>query len=112
NSDPDQAIWMAFPLKEDGTLGPGKVMHDATAEVKAHPEKGLPDGLKVDQKGNIFATAVNGVFVFAPDGTLLGKILTYDKSANCGFGDDGSTLYLCTNDKLTRVKTTTKGLGF
>jgi gluconolactonase len=112
NSDPDKAIWMAFPVKEDGTLGPGKQMHDATADVKAHPNKGLPDGLKVDQKGNIFATAVNGVYVFAPDGKLLGRIVTNDKTANCAFGDDGTTLYMATNDKLTRVKTTTKGIGF
>ena len=112
NSDPDKAIWMAFPIKDDGTVGAGKLIHDATADVTANPEKGLPDGLKVDQKGNIFATAVNGVYVFAPDFTLLGRIVTNDKTANCGFGDDGTVLYLCTNDKLTRVKTTTKGLGF
>jgi gluconolactonase len=113
NSDPVKAIWMAFPLGPDGLIaGPGKMIHDATADVKANPEKGLPDGMKVDQKGNIFATAVNGVYVLAPDGTLIGRILTNDKTANCGFGDDGSTLYLCTNDKLTRIRTTTKGLGF
>jgi gluconolactonase len=112
NSDPDKAIWMAFPLKEDGTLGPGKLIHDATADVKASPNKGLPDGMKVDQKGNIFATAVNGVYVFSPDFTFLGRIVTNDKTANCGWGDDGTVLYLCTNDKLTRVKTSTKGLGF
>ena len=113
NSDPDLAIWKAFPLGADGTIaGPGKVLHDATADVKASPNKGLPDGLKVDQKGNVFATAVNGVYVFAPDGALLGRIVTNDKTANCGFGDDGSTLYMTTNDKLTRIRTSTKGQGF
>lgn len=114
NSDPEQAIWKAFPVKADGTIGPGKVIHDITAEVKKNPDKGLPDGLKVDQKGNIFATAVNGVYVFGPgpDYPLLGRIVTNDKTANCAFGDDGTMLYLCTNDKLTRVKTTTKGQGW
>jgi gluconolactonase len=113
NSDPDKAIWMAFPLGADGTIaGPGKLIYDATADVKANPNKGLPDGLKVDQKGNIFATAVNGVYVFSPDFKLLGKIVTNDKTANCGWGDDGTVLYMTTNDKLTRIKTTTKGLGF
>ena len=102
---------MAFPVKEDGTLGAGKQMHDATADVKASPNKGLPDGLKVDQKGNVFATAVNGVYVFAPDGKLLGRIVTNDKTANCAFGDDGTTLYMTVNDKLARVKTATRGLG-
>jgi gluconolactonase len=112
NSDPDKAIWMAFPINADGSLGKGKMIHDATADVKANKDKGLPDGMKVDQKGNIFATAVNGVYVFAPDFTFLGRIVTNDKTANCAWGDDGTVLYLATNDKLTRVKTTTKGLGW
>jgi gluconolactonase len=114
NSDPDKAIVRAFPIKDDGTLGEGKTVFDATKDVAASPNKGLPDGLKVDAKGNIFATAVNGVYVVGPgpDFTFLGRIVTNDKTANVGWGDDGTVLYLCTNDKLTRVKTTTKGLGW
>jgi gluconolactonase len=111
NSDPAKAIWMAFPINADGKLGAGKVIHDATDEVRAK-KPGLPDGLKVDQKGNIFATGPDGVFVFAPDHTYLGKIVIGDRNANCAFGDDGTVLYICANDKLVRIKTTTKGLGF
>jgi gluconolactonase len=111
NSDPGQAIVKAFPVKEDGTLGEGKVVHDSTPDVKAG-KPGLPDGLKVDQKGNVFATGPNGVFVFDPAGKLLGMIVTNDKTANCAFGDDGSTLYITANHKLIRVKTKTKGIGF
>jgi len=112
NSDPEKAMWMAFPLNADGTLGKGKMIHDATADVKANKDKGLPDGMKVDQKGNIFATAVNGVYIFSPEFKLLGRIVTNDKTANCGWGDDGTVLYLATNDKITRVKTITKGMGW
>ncbi|HUR53652.1 MAG TPA: SMP-30/gluconolactonase/LRE family protein, partial [Gemmataceae bacterium] len=111
NSDPDKAIWMAFPVNADGTIGAGKLIHDATAEGKAG-KPGLPDGLKVDVKGNIFATGPDGVFVFAPDHKYLGKIVIGDKNANCGWGDDGSVLYICANDKMVRIKTSTKGLGF
>jgi gluconolactonase len=112
NSDPARAIWMAFPLGADGTIGgPGRVIYDATPDVVAK-KPGLPDGMKVDQKGNIFATGPDGVFVFAPDFTYLGRIVIGDRNANCGFGDDGSTLYICANDKLVRIRTTTKGLGF
>jgi gluconolactonase len=111
NSDPDKAIWMAFPINADGTLGKGKLIHDSTDEVKAK-KPGLPDGLKVDAKGNIFATGPDGVFVFGPDHAYLGKIVIGDKNANCGWGDDGTVLYICANDKLVRVKTTTKGLGW
>lgn len=111
NSDPALAIWKAFPVKEDGTLGESKLLFDATEDVKAG-KPGLPDGLKVDVNGNIFATGPNGVFVFDATGKHLGSILTLDKTANCGFGDDGSTLYICANDKLVRIKTKTKGQGF
>jgi len=112
NSDPARAIWMAFPLGADGLIsGPGRVIFDATPEVVAK-KPGLPDGMKVDTKGNIFATGPDGVYVFAADLTYLGKIVVGDKNANCGFGDDGSTLYICANDKLVRIRTTTRGLGF
>lgn len=111
NSDPEVAVWKAFPVKDDGTLGASKVVYDATAEVKAG-KPGLPDGLKVDAHGNLFATGPDGVFVFAPDGKYLGKIVLNDKNANCAFGDDGATLYIAANDKLVRVRTKTKGQGF
>ncbi len=112
NSDPANAIWMAFPINGDGTLGKGTMIYDATAEVKASPNKGLPDGMKVDTKGNIFATAVDSVYVFAPDFTLIGRIVTDDLTANIAWGEDGSVLYVANNDKLTRIKTTTRGLGW
>jgi gluconolactonase len=50
--------------------------------------------------------------VFAPDGKLLGRIETGEKTANCAWGNDGSVLYLCADMYLCRVKTTTKGAGW
>jgi gluconolactonase len=111
NSDPEKAVWMAFPVKADGTLGEGKVFFDSTDAVKAK-KPGLPDGMKVDQKGNLFATGPGGLLVFASDGTHLGTLATGVPTANCAFGDDGSTLYIAANKQLLRVKTATKGLGF
>jgi gluconolactonase len=112
NSDgPPRAIWMAFPVKDDGTLGAGKVFFDAGELVKAKKPGGC-DGLKLDVKGNLFATGPGGVLVFSPDGKHLGTLATGVPTANCGWGDDGSTLYITANDKLVKVKTSTKGLGF
>ncbi len=111
NSDPERAIWMAFPLKEDGTLGQGRVFFDATKWVGAE-KKGLPDGMKVDQAGNLFATGPGGVHVFAPDGTHLGTFATGEATANCGFGEDGSTLFITADMYVGRVKLKTKGKGF
>jgi gluconolactonase len=110
NSDPAKAIWMAFPLKDDGTLGEGKVFFDATAWAKTR--KGLPDGLKVDAKGNLFATGPGGVLVFAPDGTHLGTFATGEATANCGWGEDGSTLFITADMYIGRVRLNTKGKGF
>jgi gluconolactonase len=73
---------------------------------------GLPDGMKVDKDGNIFATGPAGVFVFAPDGTRLGTIVTNTKTGNCCFGNDGSVLYVMCDHAIGRIKTTTKGKGF
>ena len=111
NSDPEKAVWMSFPVKDDGTIGPGKVFFDATDRVKAKMP-GLPDGLKVDQAGNVWATGPGGVMVFDAGGKYLGGIVTGTPTANCGFGDDGRMLYITANDKLIRIRTKVKGLGF
>jgi gluconolactonase len=110
NSDLAKAVWMKFPVKEDGTLGEGKVFFDATPMVLKL--KGLPDGMKVDRDGNLFATGPGGVMVFAPDGTHLGTLLTGVRTANCNWGNDGSVLYICADKNLIRIKTLTKGKGF
>jgi gluconolactonase len=111
NSDPEKAIWMAFPVKADGTLDKGKVFFDSTPWVK-DKKPGLPDGLKVDAAGNVFATGPGGVIVFDKTGKHLGTLATGVPTANCGWGDDGSTLYITADKQLVRVKTKTKGAGW
>ncbi len=110
NSEAKRAVWMAFPVLEDGTLGPGKVFNDATPLTGKL--RGSPDGLKVDREGNLFATGPGGVHVIAPDGTRLGRIDTGERTANCAWGDDGSVLYITSDMYLCRVKTRTRGAGW
>jgi gluconolactonase len=110
-SDPDHAVWMAYDLNPYGLISSGRVFFDSTSMVKEN-KKGLPDGMKVDKAGNLFATGPGGVFIFSPAGKHLGTINTGEPTANCGWGDDGSTLYITANDKLCRIKTKTKGNGF
>jgi gluconolactonase len=109
-SDPAAAIWMSFPVKADGSLGKGKVFADVTSMVGSHP--GLPDGMKVDRNGILFATGPGGVHIFTPEGKRLGRIDTNQKTANCNWGDDGSTLYMATDHYVTRIRTRTRGLGW
>ena len=109
NSDPDKAVWMAFEVKEDGTLGNGRVFFDATKWAMDKSKKGLPDGMKVDVHGNLFATGPGGLHVFTPDATHLGTLATGVATANCNWGNNGSVLYVTADTHLCRVKTLTKG---
>ncbi|HID77136.1 MAG TPA: SMP-30/gluconolactonase/LRE family protein [Planctomycetaceae bacterium] len=109
-SDPKRAVWMAFDVTDEGLIENPRVFFDATARVGKMP--GLPDGMAVDQAGNLFATGPGGVNVFSPDGTLLGRINPGVATANCCFGNDGSVLYITADMYLCRIKTKTKGLGF
>lgn len=110
-SDPEAAIWTAFPVKEDGTLGEGRLFYDATAAVK-EGLPGLPDGMKVDEKGNLWATGPGGVYIFSPEAKLLGRISTGERTANCTWGNDGTVLYLTADMYLCRIQTKTKGAGW
>ena len=102
NSDPEKAIWMAFELDEVGEIQSKKVFYDVTEWVPKAP--GLPDGLKVDDKGNLFATGPGGVWVFSPESKHLGTIKTGEATANCAFNEDKSALYMTADSYLLRLK--------
>ena len=113
NSHGPRPIWKSYELKENGMAKKGKVFFDSTEYRKKHPgRKGGNDGMKVDVEGNIWATGPGGVLVFSPQGKHLGTILTGERTANCAFGDDGSTLYMTADMYLMRIRTSTKGNGF
>ena len=107
-SDPEAPLWKVFAVQQDGTLDEGRTFFDA-AKLFKERKKGLPDGLKVDVAGNVFATGPGGVLVFAADGTHLGTLLTGQATANCAFGGDGRTLYMTADSHLCRVRLTTAG---
>ncbi|MGE0354586.1 MAG: SMP-30/gluconolactonase/LRE family protein [Gemmatimonadales bacterium] len=103
-------IWMAYPVREDGSVGPGRVFASASAYVAAG--EGVPDGLKVDSRGNVWAAGPGGIHVYAPDGTRLGRIVTGVPTGNLNWGEDGSVLYIAANHRILRVQTAVRGAGF
>ena len=109
-SDPDKPVIYAFDVQADGTTSNMRVFFDTAA--LAAKAKGLPDGLKADAKGNLFATGPGGVLVISADGKHLGTLFTGEATANCGWGDDGSTLYICADMHICRIKLSTKGAGW
>jgi gluconolactonase len=111
NSDTNHPVWMAYDVQPDGSIANGRVLFDATPLVK-QGKKGVPDGMKVDQFGNIFAAGPGGILVLSPQGKHLGTIVTGQPTSNCAFGDDGYTLYITANNLILRVRLMTKGEGF
>lgn len=108
--DPSRPSWLAFEVKDDGTIANGRVFFDAAPFKKTR--KGNPDGMKVDKHGNLFGAGPGGVYVFAPDGTHLGTIETGVRTSNVNWGDDGSVLYISASTAIYRIKLNTKGIGF
>lgn len=101
NSDPARKVWMRFEVTAKGGLANPQVFFDAASSTEA----GLPDGMKVDQKGNLYCTGPGGVWIFSPEGKHLGTIKPPEVPANCAWGDaDGKTLYMTARTGLYRVK--------
>ncbi|WP_262713159.1 SMP-30/gluconolactonase/LRE family protein [Anseongella ginsenosidimutans] len=102
NSDPEKAIWYTFDLgSRDSLVNPGILM-DVTGEVSQAP--GLPDGLKIDSEGTIFASGPGGIWVFGKDRKLLGKIKVEGVASNCALDEKTSTLYITADSLILRVK--------
>lgn len=101
NSDPERAIWMAYDVNDSGGIENGRVFFDATDKIGT--EKGLPDGMKVNSKGIIFATGPGGVFVFNAEGRHLGTLKTGQATANCALGPGEKSLFMTADMYLLRV---------
>ncbi|HEY2974738.1 MAG TPA: SMP-30/gluconolactonase/LRE family protein [Pyrinomonadaceae bacterium] len=98
---------MRYEVQPDGTLKNGKLFFDFTS---APGEDGL-DGIKVDQKGNLYVSAPGGLWVISPEGKHLGTIITPRHPHNMAWGDaDGKTLYLCARSGLYRIRLNVPGV--
>lgn len=96
----------SFRVTASGRLLDGKVF--ATLR---DTREGIPDGLKVDRRGNVWSTGPGGIWVFDPDGTHLGTILTPEVPANCAWGgSDGRDLFVTARTGLYRIRTLVGGI--
>jgi gluconolactonase len=100
---------LAFELKADGTVGPKKVLHDFGKG------RGI-DGMAIDVKGNVYATAgtgqLAGVYVFSPAGKQLAFLPTPEDPTNCVFGNkDRKMLYITGGKSLYRIPVQIEGFA-
>ena len=85
-ADSDARCVRAFDLDHDGAASNQRVVIDKIA--------GVPDGIRTDEKGNLYVAA-KAVFVYSPQAQLLGQITLAETPSNLAFGDaDLETLFI------------------
>lgn len=102
-------LLLAYPLKEDGSVGAKKVLHDFGAD------RGI-DGMSIDVQGNLYATAgqgkTGGVYIFTAEGKKIGFIPTPETPTNCVFGGaDRKMLYVTAGRSLYRIHLDSEGFA-
>ncbi|HEU0075916.1 MAG TPA: SMP-30/gluconolactonase/LRE family protein [Dehalococcoidia bacterium] len=98
----------AFGVRQDGSLTNDRVF----CEFRHDDIEGRPDGMKLDTQGNVYCAAngPEGVWVFDPQGVLLGFIGVGESPANIAWGgDDWQTLYVCAQTSVYRLRTKAPG---
>lgn len=96
-----------YDVGQDGRLSGGRVF----AVLKTAGKMDAPDGVKVDTRGNVFATGPGGVWIFAPDGRHLGTLETPEAATDIAFGDrDFKTLYITASTSLYRIRLQVAGI--
>jgi len=93
-------FWMRYTVQRDGTLTDAKLFFDAGA----YAHHGAPDGMKVDQEGNVYSAGLGGVWIFSPDGKHLGTIAIPEPVGNLAWGGaDHKTLYIAASTSIYRI---------
>ena len=107
NWDPREKVVMRYEVRPDGTLAHGRVFFDMT---KAQGDDAL-DGIKVDQRGNLYVSGPGGLWILSPEGKHLGTLKGPEHPHNLAWGDDdGRTLYLTAQTGLYRIRLNIPGI--
>jgi gluconolactonase len=107
NWDEKKKVVMRYEVNADGTLKNGKLFFDMTSA----PGEDALDGIKVDQRGNLYVSGPGGLWVISPEGKHLGTIVAPKHVHNMAWGDeDGKTLYLCARSGLYRMRLNIAGM--
>src|SRR5580658_2137280 len=102
-NDTVQALIRVFDVEADGSISNARIFANG---IRSELEPGLPDGMKCDQHGNIWVTAPGGIWVYAANGDLLGKVRAPELVANLTWGGaDFRTLYMTSTHSVYTVAT-------
>lgn len=106
-TDSQRNVVRAYEVKPDGTLGEGRDL------AKMEGKDGAGDGMRVDEKGNIWATGPDGIWIFAPNGKLIGMLQLPEVPANlCFGGPDGKHLFITARTSVYLLKVEISGARY
>jgi gluconolactonase len=101
NSDPNKPYWYAYDLDKNGLFTHGRIFYNAKPATKT--AEGMPDGLKIDKKGNVYASGPGGFWIFNRKGKLLGKLHINDLASNLSLSADEKKLYATSNHRVLKI---------
>lgn len=98
----------AFNVRDNGTLTNGSVFISQQATGRSNV--GVPDGMKTDQRGNVWATGPSGIWIITPGAEVLGIVNIPETVTNLNWGaPDWRTLYITATHSLYRLRTKVRG---
>lgn len=93
--------WLVYPIKNDGSVGEGSIFTQPTGT-----NSNTPDGMTIDQLGNLYCTGLGGLYIFSPEGEVLDFIEIPELTTNVEFGGpEQSILYISCQDKIYSLET-------
>ena len=102
-NDSAKKLIRVFNVAPDGSLSGERLF---ASEIRSSSQNGGPDGMKCDERGNVWVTGPGGVWVYAPSGELIGKLHIPEGVANLAWGgDELRTLFLTATHSVYRVTT-------
>ena len=108
NWDEREKVVFRYPANADATLGKGELFFDMTSA----PGEDAIDGVKVDQRGNVYVSGPGGLWILSPEGRHLGTLRGPEHPHNMAWGDaDGRTLYLAAQIGIYRLRLNLTGAG-
>jgi gluconolactonase len=108
NWDEKKKVVNRYSVNSDGTLGQGELFFDMTSA----PGEDAIDGIKVDQRGNVYVSGPGGLWILNANGKHLGTVRGPEHPHNMAWGDaDGRTLYLAAQTGIYRLRLNVVGAG-
>jgi sugar lactone lactonase YvrE len=108
SNDLTKKRWWVFPINPDGTLGTGSVFFKPTDLTSMRNTD--PDGMTIDERGNLYFTGLGGVWIVSPTGQELKRIWIAQQPSNiCFGGPDNKTLYITCQDKVYTLAMVVRG---